>query len=109
MIEIVYRVALVLLAIGTTFFPIYYQYSSRGDWRLTPMGRHLMGYTASAALLADAGIVRVYLPDLFGQELIRTLALGLAVLFVWQRNYIAVKAQRVEGTQTDERFDEESD
>ncbi len=94
MIDVIYRVALVLLAIGATGYPIYYHLATRGDWRRSAMGRHLMGYTATAALLADAGIVRVFFSGLPGQELIRVGAIVLAVFFVWQRWYITVRAQR---------------
>lgn len=108
MIEVAYRVMLILVAIGTTIFPIYYHVSTGGDWRNSVMGRHVMGYTIAAALVADAGVVRVFLPELPGQDILRMVAIGLAALFVWQRNFIAVKAQRDERTESDERVNETS-
>lgn len=93
MIDVVYRAALIAVAIGATIFPIYYQIASGGSWRKTPMGRHVMGYTMAAALLADAGALRVFLPDLAGQEWMRTIAIVLAAIFVWQRDYILFRAQ----------------
>lgn len=99
MIDVIYHVVLVVLAVGTTAFPISYHIGTGGQWRRTQMGRHLMGYTTAAALLADAGIVRVFFPDLPGQEIGRLAALALAAIFVWQRNIIFVRAQRERDTE----------
>lgn len=93
MIYVIYNGVLILLAIGTTAFPIGYHVLTGGTWRRTPMGRHLMGYTTAAALLADAGIVRVFFPDLPGQEVVRLGILLVALLFVLQRDYILFRAQ----------------
>lgn len=103
-----FNTLLVIVTAGALFFPIYYHISSAGEWRRSPMGRHVMGYTTAAALLGIAGVFRVFLPDLSGQEWIRLGALALAAVFIWQRNYIIVRAQSVPGDErTDhERFDE---
>jgi len=98
----VFNTLLVLVTVGALFFPLYYQISTRGEWRRSPMGRHVMGYTSAAALLGISGIFRVFLPDLPGQEYVRIFALTLAVIFIWQRNYIIIRAQNFPG---DERTD----
>ena len=103
MTEVILNVELVLLAIGTTLFPIAYHVRSGGDWRRTPMGRHLMGYTTAAALLSLSGIVRVFLPDLPGQELTRIGVLLLALVFVYQRDYILFRVQHDEDVPREER------
>ncbi len=94
MIELLYRVLLAVLAVGATVYPIYYHFATSGDWRRSAMGRHLMGYTTAAALLADAGIIRVFFSTIPGQEEIRLGAIAVAVFFVWQRLFITVRAQR---------------
>jgi len=101
-VTVAFNVLLVVVTAGALFFPVYYHVSTAGEWRHSPMGRHVMGYTAAAALLGVSGIFRVFLPDLVGQEWVRLLALTLAAVFIWQRNYIIVRAQNFPG---DERTD----
>lgn len=91
---IVFNVVLILTAIGATILPPYYHLTA--DWWSTSMGRHVMGYSCAAALLADSGVVRVFLPDLPSQEWIRLVAISFACVFVWQRLYIFIKTQRAD-------------
>lgn len=86
-----YRMLIAGIALGALLFPLIYHRTAR--WWVTPFGRHLMGYSATVALMAVSAFVRVFLPEVPGQEIIRNVLLSLAAFFVWQRSYVYLWAQ----------------
>jgi hypothetical protein len=53
----------VLGAVACWYFVVVYHWTTRGDWRRTPVGRHLMAFTANLGALFVLIVVARLWPD----------------------------------------------
>lgn len=106
-----YLVALGNAAIASTAFPIVYHVVTRGAWKDSAMGRHLMSYRVVLAALIDLTFIASF--DLIEGTLLvvvgATLYLLLGVL-LWQWVFDTVRLNRppvlpVDDPTTDEKED----
>lgn len=86
--------------IGALLFPVAYQVGSRGQWRHTELGRHLMAFSLAVGYALLALLLRVAFGDYPGRGLVNFSAIFGLVGVVWWRSvrYIMVwrKPRRVE-------------
>lgn len=84
-------------ALPASLFPIVYQWTTRGTWRKSEMGRHVMSLMAVLALLLDFSVgIRIFgRPGWIG--VVAVILYSCVVLLMWQRLFLLVKAQRHDG------------
>jgi len=85
---------LVLGVLGSVSFPVLYHVGSRGAWRLTEMGRHLMAYSAAVGVALGAYISRVALGDYPGRTAVMFGALVFLVFVVCWRPVIYLRVRK---------------
>jgi hypothetical protein len=80
--------------LGLLTWVITYAVSSRGDWRLTREGRHLMTFRASLVLLMAIGTINSVWTSYPGRDVIRCVVMPLFAVSVLDGLRILLLAQR---------------
>lgn len=89
--------ALVALGfLGSLLFPVLYHVGSRGGWRRSEMGRHLMVFSLAVGYALLALLSRITLGDYPGRGFVNFSAMIALVGAVWWRSFIYVKLRRKE-------------
>lgn len=79
--------------IPAVFFPVWYHL--RIKWRDTEMGRHVMAYSCVVAMAYTSGVIRVFLRDYPGENLVRLGLNVLMIIVVWWRPIVFLHLRRV--------------
>jgi hypothetical protein len=83
---------LVFLA-ALALFVVYYVVSSRGEWRRSPEGRHLVSFRSSLVLFGSMGVVHNLVPPYPGEDVVRCTVVGLTALCAVHGAVLVVRAQ----------------
>lgn len=89
-------VLVALGALGSLLFPVLYHVGSRGRWRHTEMGRHLMAFSLAVGYALLALLSRITFGDYPGRGFVNFSAMLALVGVVWWRSAIYVKLRRKE-------------
>lgn len=76
-------------AFPATLAPVAY---ARVPWRRTTLGRHLMVYMVSLAVVFDLGVIRLTVGRTWWFDVLRLIAFGFVVLALWWRLWIVAAA-----------------
>lgn len=93
--------AVVATALGALVFVVLYAWTTRGAWRTTPMGKHVMTFTAvifAVSSLAVASIV--WGTDWPYRNVIRTVAWSAVAFCLWWRVLLLYRVQHPTDTTT---------
>lgn len=80
--------------LGLTAFVVYYTVSSRGEWRRSAEGRHMVLFSASLVAFGVMGIVHNLVEAYPGRDVVRVAVVGSAALGGLHRAVLVVRAQR---------------
>lgn len=80
--------------LGSVLFPVLYHIGSKGTWRHTEMGRHLMAFSAAVSLALLALLLRIAFGDYPGRQLVSFGAMISLVFVVWWRSLLYMKIRR---------------
>ena len=85
--ETVFTVARILLWVCTTLsvaFPLLYHFQSKGQWRHTPIGRHIMSFRGLFALMLLFTALSRWTPAIFTLYM-SVLLYGLAIVVLFNQ------------------------
>lgn len=80
-------------AVGCWYFVAAYWVTTRGDWWLTPAGRHVMQFTANLGLLLTLSVAARIWPGYPGREVVVMVAFAALVVQIWHRVVLMHRAQ----------------
>lgn len=81
-------------AAGGWYFVAAYWWLTRGSWRRLPGGRHVMGFTASLALLLTLVVINRFGGDYPGRVCLTIVVFAALVVQVFWRCVLLHRAQR---------------
>lgn len=84
----------VLGFIGAIAFPVLYHFGSRGEWRHTDLGRHLMAFSVAVGAALLALLLRIVLGDYTGRAVVNFGSIFGLVAVVWWRSVQYVRVWR---------------
>lgn len=91
--DLLLNLTAIAATVPAVLIPIAYQVLTRGAWRKTLMGRHIMCFSAMlAALLLHATVVALW-SHYPGREVVRWLLYGWLVFVLWRRLYLMLRMQ----------------
>jgi hypothetical protein len=79
--------------VGCWYFVVSYWALTRGDFRLTPEGRHIMQFTANLGVLFSLIVAARIWPDYPGRDAVTLVAFALLVGQIWWRIVLMHRAQ----------------
>lgn len=86
--------AVIATALGALVFVCSYAWTTRGAWRHTPMGRHVMTFMVSILAVSVMAVAAViWGTDWPHRTVIRTAAWGLIAGCIWWRVVILFRVQ----------------
>lgn len=81
-------------ALGATLFCVRFAVTTRGAWRRTPLGRHLMFFTAAVAVAELLSVVRVLFGDWPYRRAVLLVLFTAVAALSWQRWALLEREQR---------------
>lgn len=86
--------AVIATALGALLFVASYAWTTRGAWRTTIMGKHVMTFMAAILLVSGLAVAAI----IFGSDwphrnVIRTAAWGLIAACIWWRVFLLYRVQ----------------
>lgn len=81
-------------AAGCWFFCAAYWWKTRGDWTRTPVGWHLMLFTADLGLLLSLAVVGRVWPDYPGRTAVTNVFFAFLVVQIYWRIVLLYRAQQ---------------
>ncbi|MER7164484.1 hypothetical protein ABT336_00175 [Micromonospora sp. NPDC000207] len=80
-------------AVACLYFVVAYQVSTSGDWRHSPVGRHLMQFTGCLGLLMGLIVAARLWPEYPGRDQVTLLVFAWLVVQVIWRSVLLHRAQ----------------
>lgn len=81
-------------AVGSLLFPVLYAIGSRGAWRYTEMGRHLMAFSVAVGYALLAFLFRIMFGDYPGRDFVNYSSLVGLVGVTWWRSLLYIRTNR---------------
>lgn len=87
--------------VGAMLFPVLYHAGSKGTWRHTELGRHLMAFSVAVGYALLALLLRIALGDYPGRSVVNFSAIFSLVGVTWWRSVQYIRVWRKPGRAKD--------
>lgn len=83
-----------LFLAALTVFVVYYTVSSRGQWRRSAEGRHMVQFRSALVVFGVMGVVHAIVPAYPGRDIVRVAVVGAITLGAVRGAVLVIRAQR---------------
>ena len=98
--ETAITVGIIFGGLGSILFLPYYHFLTKGDWRKTGVGQHIMAFSFVMAMLYTSGLLGRIFPGAFAKDVIRAVLVVSCAVVVWWRIILFRKIQKESTAET---------